>query len=221
MAIVVAIAILVYLVIGPLVMLLFTSFKQTVNALPFENGVPYTFDNYTHLLLDPGTWRVLLTTAVFVVGSLAIGMAIAIPIAWLVERTNFPLRNVVFVLIVGSSGIPTVISAISWALLLNPSNGMVNVWIRGLLGLGGQGPLNVYTVVGLFLVQGISIVPLSILLIGASFKSMDASLEEAAATSGAPFRAIVRRVTLPVLAPPSSARWCTSSWSWWSRSTFR
>ena len=221
MAIVVAIAILLYLVIGPLLMLLFASFKQTENALPFESGVPFTLNNYADLLLDPSTYPVLLTTAVFVVGSLAIGLAIAIPLAWLFERTNLPLRNAAFALIVGSSGIPAVISAIAWALLFNPTNGIANLWLRGLLGLTGQGPVNIYTVAGLFVIQGITIVPLSILLLGAAFRSMERHSRRqgpprvrrsARSCGGSPCQCLRR---------PSWGRWSTSSWWWWSPSTSR
>jgi iron(III) transport system permease protein len=200
-AIVVGVVVLGYLALAPLLMLLFTSVKETADRLPFEAGTPFTLDNYLHLILDPSTYPILLNTAVFVVGSLAIGMGIAVPIAWLIERTDLPLKSAIFALIVGSIGIPSVIIAIAWSLLLNPVNGLVNIFMRDMLGMTGQGPLNIYTVVGLFAVQGVTIVPISILLITASFRSVDSSLEEAASASGAPFRAIMRRITLPLLMP--------------------
>lgn len=199
--IIVVIAVLIYLVIGPAIMLVVTSFKLTENRLPFESGTPLTLSNYTNLILDPSTYPVLLTTLIFVVGSLAIGMSIAIALSWLIERTDLPAKNGVFVLLVGSTGIPTVISAIAWALLLNPSNGMINLVIRGVFGLDGRGPINVYSVAGLFAVQGIAIVPISVLLITASFRSMDAVLEDAARASGAHFWTVMRRVTLPLMLP--------------------
>ena len=96
---------------------------------------------------------------------------------------------------------PNVIIAIAWALLLNPVNGLVNVFLRDILGLTGRGPINVYTLPGLFFVQGISLVPITLLLISAAFRAIDASLEDAATASGAPFLAIMRRITLPLLTP--------------------
>jgi iron(III) transport system permease protein len=198
--IVVALAVLVYLVAGPVLMLVFTSFRETVNALPFEN-VPFTLGNYAHLVFDPATYPVLLTTFIFVVGSLAIGMAIAVPFSWLLERSDLPFKTATFALVIGSTGIPAVIFSIAWALLANPTNGLVNLVVRETLGFTGSGPINIYSIVGLFFVQGISIVPLSILLITASFRSMDSSLEEAASTSGARLPELIRRITLPLMTP--------------------
>jgi iron(III) transport system permease protein len=200
-AIAVGLVVLGYLVLGPLLMLIYSSFKETTNQLPFEAGSRFTLENYGQLLLDPSTYPILLNTAIFVVGSLAIGMGIAVPIAWLIERTDLPFKGAVFALIIGSTGIPSVISAIAWSLLLNPVNGLVNIFLRDVLGLTGQGPLNVYTVIGLFAVQGVSIVPLTILLITASFRAMDGSLEDAASASGATFRHVMRRITFPLLLP--------------------
>lgn len=199
--VVLAVATLLYLVGGPLVMLLVASFKETHNALPFEGGVPWTFQNYVDVFLNSQTYRVLVATLVFAGGSLAVSFALAIALAWLIERTDLPFRNVVFVLIVAAIGMPNVIAAIAWALLLNPTNGMLNIGLRGLFGLAGPGPINVYTIPGMIFVQGLALVPITFLLVVAAFRAMDASLEDAAATSGASPPVVARRIVLPLLLP--------------------
>jgi iron(III) transport system permease protein len=200
-AVLLAVATLVYLVGGPLLMLLVASFKETHNALPFEGGVPWTLLNYFDVFLDAGTYRVLVATMVFAGGALAVSFGLALMLAWLIERTDLPWRNAVFVVIVAAIGMPNVIAAISWSLLLNPTNGMINVGLRAVLGLEAPGPINVYTITGMIFVQGIALVPVTFLLVVAAFRAMDASLEDAAATSGGSPQVVARRIVLPLLMP--------------------
>jgi iron(III) transport system permease protein len=194
-------AVLVYLVLGPVLVLVLSSFKRTADALPFSPGVPWTLANFGEIVLSSSTYRVLLTTLGFAAGSLVLSFTLAIGLAWLVERTDLPLRNAFFVIVVASLGMPQVIFAIAWALLLNPTNGILNIALRALLGIDGRGPFNSYSIPGLIFVQGLALVPITFLLITSAFRAMNVNLEDAGATSGAPFKVIARRITLPILAP--------------------
>jgi iron(III) transport system permease protein len=201
-AIVVTIALLVYLVLGPVVMLVTSSFKDTEGTLPFQAGVPWTLQNYIDVLSSPATYSVLLNTFLYAAGALAVSFTLSITFAWLIERTDLPLRNLLFVVIIASIGIPNVIVGIAYAILLNPTNGLVNLVLRGLVGAErGPGPLNVYTLPGMVFVQGIALVPVTFLLVAAAFRAMDAAMEDAGATSGARFGTVMRRITLPLLTP--------------------
>ena len=202
-AIILVTLVLIYLVLGPVVMLLTTTFQRTEGNLPFSADAEWTLDNYIQVLTDPGTYTILWNTFIFAGGSLAVSFALSITFAWLVERTDLPGRNVLFVVIIASLGLPNVIAGIAYALLLNPSNGLVNIALRGLpfVDSEGRGPLNGYTLIGMIFVQGITLVPVTYLLVAAAFRAMNASLEEAGATSGAPYRTVMRRISLPLLTP--------------------
>jgi iron(III) transport system permease protein len=195
------VAVLLYLVAGPIVMLLFSTFRETRGALPFGPGVSWTLANYASVFLSGGTYRLLLTTLVFSLGALLLSFALSSVLAWLTERTNMPFRNAVFVLIVASLGIPNVILGIAWELVLNPVNGLLNLLIREATGWEDRGPLNVFTLPGMIFVQGISLVPITYLLVSAAFRAIDITLEDAGAVSGAPYRTVLRRITLPLLTP--------------------
>jgi iron(III) transport system permease protein len=198
------VALLLYLVAGPLGILIFSSFKRTEGALPFEAIAPYSLENYRDVFLSASTYDVVWNTAVYAAGALFVSFAIAIALAWLVERTDIPMRNTIYTLVIAALGIPAVIAGISWGLLGNPRIGVVNVFIRFLLGtdeLGAEGPFNVFSFWGMIFVQAITMVPVTFLLITGAFRAMDASLEEAAVVSGASFKQTVRRVSLPILAP--------------------
>jgi iron(III) transport system permease protein len=200
-AIVIVVAVLVYLVLGPLMMLVVSTFRDSQGALPFSPGATWTLENYTKVFLSPTTYQLLGTTLIFSMGALALSFSIAITLAWLTERTNMPYRNVLFVLVVASIGIPNVILGIAWDMILNPVNGLFNLFIRGVFDLDGRGPISLFSLPGLIFVQGISLVPITFLLLSAAFRAIDVSLEDAGAISGAPFRTIMRRITLPLLAP--------------------
>jgi iron(III) transport system permease protein len=200
-AVVAVVAVLVYLVLGPFVLLLLSSFKETENSIPFGPDVPWAISNYVTIATNPGTYSVLWNTLFFAAGSLGLSFTLSVAFAWLIERSDLPLRNVLFVVIVASIGIPGVISGIAWILLFNPSNGVANLWLRGLFGLDGRGPLDIYTIPGITVIQGITMVPITFLLVVAAFRGMDAALEDAGSASGAKFRTILRRVTLPLLTP--------------------
>ncbi|MGH8429913.1 MAG: ABC transporter permease, partial [Solimonas sp.] len=69
------------------------------------------------------------------------------------------------------------------------------------LDMDGVGPINIFSMGGLILCQGIASVPFVFLLLGAAMRSMNPSLEEASSASGARPLATFFRVTLPVLRP--------------------
>jgi iron(III) transport system permease protein len=198
---VVVICVLVYLVLGPLVMLVLTAFQDTSLGVFITPPYPWSLENFRDVFGNPRLYSVLGTTMVFSGGALVFAFVVSLTFSWLVERTDLPARNTVFVLLVAPQGIPGVIMGVSWSLLLNPTNGMVNLGLRHLTGESAHGPLNVYTLPWMIIVQGMALVPLTFLLITASLRSMNASLEEAAQASGASFGTVLRRVTLPLLKP--------------------
>jgi iron(III) transport system permease protein len=192
-----AVVILLYLVLGPLVMLVLSSFQLTENVLPLSAKAVWSLANYSEVFLDGQTWLLLLRTLVFGAGALVVAFGVGVPAAWLIERTDLPLGSGIFVLLVAPSGIPTLITAIGWSLLLNPTNGILNLPLQNALGFS----FNVYSLAGMILVEGFSLVPLTFLLVTAAFRGMNGSLEDAASMSGASLPTRLRRVTLPLLTP--------------------
>jgi iron(III) transport system permease protein len=142
------------------------------------------------------------TTLIFVAGAVAVAFVVAFTLAWLIERTDLPGRNLFFTVTLFPLLVPTVILAIAWMFLFTPNAGWVNVALRAIFGIEAtSGPLNILSMPGLILAQGGSLVPFTFLLLTAALKSMNPSLEEASATSGASPLTTFRRVTLPILKP--------------------
>ena len=195
------IAVVSYLVLVPLFMLLYASVKSTEDKLPFESTV-MTQGNYAAVFTSPATLPIFLNTILFTAGSLAVGLPMAILLAWLVERTALPARAWIGNLILVPMTVPSLLSAIAWIQLLDPRNGLINVVLRGLLGgSGDSGPFDIYTLSGMCFVQGLRLVPSAYLMIAASFRAMDPSLEEQSAVAGRNIAQTTMRVTLPIMRP--------------------
>lgn len=197
----VVLLVLAYIVIVPIGILVFASFRDARGGLPFDAVSTWSLDNFRAVFLESRTYELLGNTLVLSIGALALAFAISLAAAWFIERTDFPFRGFAFVMIIAGLGTPGFISAIAWTLLLNPSNGVINEVLRPLLGWEGDGPLNVLSLWGMVLVEGLGLVPVTFLLLTAAFRAIDATLEDAGTMSGAHPRKIARRITLPLLLP--------------------
>ena len=192
----------IYLVAVPLAMLLFAAFRGPADFLPFEPGARWTLEHVRALVTDPVLYqRILPDTFVFVAGTVALVFVIAFGLAWLLERTDLPGREMWFALILFPLLVPTPVLAIAWIFLMGPNAGWLNLAIRALLGLDGSGPIDIFSMGGLILCQALASTPFVFLLLSAALRSMDPALEEASGTSGASPLTTFRRVTFPVLLP--------------------
>src|SRR5499427_1752731 len=190
-----------YIVLVPLLMLLYASVKSTQDKLPFES-TSTTLGNYVAVFTSSATLPIFFDTFVFTVGSLAVGLPAAILLAWLLERTVIPARVWIANLILVPMTIPSLLSAIAWIQLLDPRIGLINVIVRGVMGSDSDtGPFDIYTLTGMCFVQGLRLVPSAYLMIAASFRAMDPSLEEQSAMAGRNVAQTTLKVTLPIVRP--------------------
>src|SRR5918999_1315930 len=84
--------ILVYLAVLPLIMLISGSFQAEVAPREFV----YTLKNYHNAYASEYTYSTFMNSLIFATGSSALTFVLAAILAWLVERTNTPLR-IIFV----------------------------------------------------------------------------------------------------------------------------
>src|SRR5262249_25452412 len=131
--------------IVPLITLLYASIKSTEDKLPFE-ATSTTLANYVLIFTSPATVPLFLNTLLFTVGSLVIGLPLAIAFAWLLERTAVPGRAWMASLILVPMTIPSLLSAIAWIQLLDPRIGLVNVALQRMAGMSeAAGPFDIYS----------------------------------------------------------------------------
>ena len=190
-----------YLVLVPLIILVWSSLRTVP---PGETGV-LTLANYVRAYRDTDTREIFLNTILFAGGSSLFAVTCGFILAWLVERTDLPFKNLFYSLAMVPTAIPSMIFAISWIFILAPRIGYVNIILRKLLLFAGitltEGPLNVYSMGGMILVEGLRLTATSFLLLAALLRNMDPSYEEAASTAGAANLSIVKFITMPLLFP--------------------
>jgi len=192
----------IYLISAPLAMLLVAAFRGPEDALPFEPGAVWTLGNLVAVYSDPALYaHVIPNTLIYAAGAVTLGFATAFVLAWLTERSDLPLRNAVFALVLFPLLVPGVVLAIAWIFLLGPNAGWINLALRAALGTSGEGPINIFSLPGMIVAQAALLVPFIYLLLTAVFRSMNPALEEAASMAGATPRAVFWRITLPVLRP--------------------
>jgi len=189
------VAIVGVLTIGPVLMLVLGSFSKGLTAFG-----SFTLEKYIAAYTDPALLEVLVNTVVFVLGSALTATGLALFLAYLNTRTDIPFKFLFRIISILPMMIPHLLFAVSWALLLNPSNGMLNLVLMNVFGLE-QAPFNIYTLWGMILVEGLLDLPICYLIIAPAMAQFDVALEESSRVFGANTWRTLLRVTLPVLRP--------------------
>jgi iron(III) transport system permease protein len=191
---IVALAVLV-----PILFLVLGSFSPA--RLPSEFTLStLTLRNYITVWSDPGTYQILSNTLLFAGGSTLFGLVFAASLAWLAERTDMPGRIWVYAGLPMTLAMPGMLQAMAWTLLMSPRAGFINKGLMAALGLQSA-PFNVYSLPGMIFIEGLRTVPTAFLMLVPLLRSMDPSLEEAAAMCGARQHAVLRKVTLGLMLP--------------------
>ena len=184
-----------FLTVCPVLMLLFGSFSSGLDAFG-----TFTLEKYVKSYTDPAFAHILVNTAVFTLGSALVATFLALFLAYLNTRTNIPFKFMFRVISIIPMMIPHILFAVSWVLLLNPTNGLINLYLKQLFNIEGA-LFNIYTLPGMILVEGLLDLPIAYLIIAPAMAAFDVSLEESSKVCGASNLSTLRRVTLPILRP--------------------
>ena len=178
-----------YLALVPLGFLLWQTFVH--------NG-HLTLESFRVAYSESGLGSMTLNSLAFAGGSTALAVVVGTLLAHLVVRTDVPFKPLMFAASLVPLIIPGILHTIAWFFLLSPQIGVLNQHvIRPLTGHD----FNVTSIPGMIFVEGLHLSPLVFLLMVASFRSMDPSLEESAVMSGARLRTVFFRITLPLARP--------------------
>jgi iron(III) transport system permease protein len=167
-----------------------------------DNSGRLTLGNFTRLASDP-TFAAPYLTAFEIALSVALGAtAAALPLAWLVARTDLPLRRFIRGLVTASFVTPPFLGAIAWELLAAPNSGILNRLCRTLFGLGEyQHLFNIYTSAGVVFTMACYSFPYVFVLVANALDNIPGELEDASAILGARRWRTLRRVTVPMVLP--------------------
>ena len=190
--------------ISGVVVLILTALLLGVILMSFRappaGGGHYTLNGYRDVFQDPFTYKVFLNTALFSIMTVAVALFVAVPLAWVVERTDLPGKSLVYVLMSLGVLMPGFLTAMGWTFIAHPRIGLLNTLLMDLFGFE-RGPINIGTIPGMAFVQGLGLAAVSFILVAPLYRAMDGSLEEAGAVHG---MRIVRRlwsITVPLTLP--------------------
>jgi iron(III) transport system permease protein len=166
-----------------------------------NDGAP-TAANFVRLASDP-SFAAPYLTALEIAVSVALGAAAAaLPLAWLVARTDLPLRRLIRALVTASFVTPPFLGAIAWEILAAPNSGILNRIARDLFGLGEyEHVFNIYTASGVVFTMACYSFPYVFVLVANALDNIPAELEDASAILGAGRLRTLRRVTVPMIMP--------------------
>ncbi len=159
-----------------------------------------TLGNFVTLASDPSFTEPLVTTLILCISVAIAAATVASPIAWLVARTDLPLRRTIRVMMTASFVTPPFLGAIAWEILAAPNSGILNQAWRALS--GASDPLfNIYSLPGLVFVISCYTAPYVFVLVANALDRIPADLEDAAGILGAKRWRVTLTVTLPLAIP--------------------
>jgi len=145
--------------------------------------------------LTPEEWQAVRLSLEVATRSVALGLPLAIPTAWLLARGRFPGRPLLDALVLLPLVLPPVV--VGWALLVlfgvrGPIGSLLHDWL---------GVRLVFTTEGAALATAVMSFPLIVRAVRLSLEAVDPGLEAAARTLGAGPLDRFCTVTLPLMAP--------------------
>jgi iron(III) transport system permease protein len=192
----VTVLLVVYLAGIPLGMLIWGSLKV---GSPLTSG-SLSLENFRLAYLGGGSFSLLKNSILYAAGTCLFSLVIGIVLAFLVERTNTPFKNVFLAMSLVPLIIPGILHTIAWVLLLSPRIGVINRILVDLFNLNAP-PFNIFSMGGMIWIEGLHLSPLVFVMMIAVFRSMDPAMEEAGLVSGASYLETLRKITLRLASP--------------------
>lgn len=156
----------------------------------------YGLDNFASLRRYS---TIMLNTLYVSVAATAMALVFGFLIAWILNRTNVPMRRTLEQAMAVPYYVTPLLGALAWSLLGSPHSGFINQLWRA---AGGSGAIiNILSPLGIAWVMALFEGSVAFVMIGAVMKSMDPALEEASQVIGAGRLRTMLRVTLPLVTP--------------------
>jgi iron(III) transport system permease protein len=186
-----------FYVLYPLVLILINSFNTATIAEPPVYGLKAWREAFS----EPGIWRSLWNSVKIGIVLQVVALPLGIFLSWLISRTNILFANAFEFGFWISFFLPPLATTFGWMLLLDPSTGLINSWLRQLTGLSALN-FDIYSFSGIIWVHLVSHgISTKVMLLTPAFRRMDASMEEASRMSGAGPLTTLVRITVPAMTP--------------------
>ena len=150
-------------------------------------------------LTSPGVGQALRLSLVCATSATVLCLVLGVPLAWVLARASFPGRRLVRALVTVPLVLPPVVGGVALLLLLGR---------RGLLGRHLDAWFGIslpFTTLAVVVAEAFVALPFLVIAVEGALRGADRRFEDAAATLGASRWTVLRRVTLPLVAPGITA----------------
>jgi len=194
--IVILIVVVAFLVLTPLFLMILNSFQT---ARPGQ-AIVWGMEGWVKAFSTPGIVKAMTNTFTLAITRQAIALLIGAFFAWLVARTDIPMKGTLEFFFWLSFFLPALPETMGWILLLDPKYGLLN---QGLISLGvvSQPLFNIYSFWGIVWAHMGGTVSVKVMLLAPAFRNLDAAFEEASKISGASGRHTFFHIVIPVMMP--------------------
>jgi iron(III) transport system permease protein len=185
-----------FLVLTPLALMILNSFQIARPGQPIVWGL----DGWVKAFSTPGIIKAITNTFTLAITRQAIALLIGAFFAWLIARTDLPMKGLLEFFFWLSFFLPALPETMGWILLLDPKYGLLN---QGLIGLGvaSQPLFNIYSFWGIVWAHMGGSVSVKVMLLAPAFRNLDAALEESSRISGASGWHTFFHIIIPVMMP--------------------
>jgi iron(III) transport system permease protein len=185
-----------FLVLTPLALMILNSFQIARPGQPIVWGL----EGWVKAFSTPGIIKAITNTFTLAITRQAIALFIGAFFAWLIARTDLPMKGLLEFFFWLSFFLPALPETMGWILLLDPKYGLLN---QGLIGLGivNQPLFNIYSFWGIVWAHMGGTVSIKVMLLAPAFRNLDAALEESSRISGASGWHTFFHILIPVMMP--------------------
>jgi len=181
-------------VLTPLLLIVYQSF---LSGAFFMKGSSATLDAFRFIFADEDFWVAARNSVGIASGMAAISVPLGAALAFLMVRTDLPGRRVLEPLLLVPVFISPVVLAFGYVVAMGPV-GFASVWAEHLF---GTVPWNIYSLVSIGIVAGLTHVPHVYLYSSSALRNLGSDVEEAARISGANPLKVAVHVSIPLIAP--------------------
>ncbi|MGE5554389.1 MAG: carbohydrate ABC transporter permease [Betaproteobacteria bacterium] len=196
-----AVILLFSITIVPTVFLFFTSFHAWELGYPWEERVWLGLQNYATIFTNREFLHAILVTAVYTAVSVKLEFVLGFAIALYLSQERLRLRSLMIGALIIPMTVTPSIAGLIWRLYFNPNYGIVNYFLRTLLGLSPNWYGYHLALTSVILVDVWQWTPFVALILLAGLSALPRSPVEAAMVDGASRWQVLWHVTIPLLKP--------------------
>jgi len=185
-----------FLVLTPLFLMILNSFQIARPGQPIVWGL----DGWVKAFSTPGIVKAMVNTFTLGITRQAIALGLGCFFAWLIARTNLPMKGLLEFLFWIAFFLPALPQTMGWILLLDPKYGLLNQAFLS-LGILNHAPFNIYSFWGIVWAHMGGTVSIKVMLLTPAFRNLDAALEESSRISGASGWRTFFRIVVPIMMP--------------------